>query len=586
MMLKNIASILRRKLRTLPGPIKELARLVVYPRRQSRYLADWIQFKKDTAWLVKALRTRMGEWRGEVLIHSTHAFVPSLKEELVYAAILAWYGYRPVFLTTRGATHERYLRLFNTFRVVYWEDFLAPPGEADLTLAATLVTPMRQLEDLVSLEHDGIDVGRHALSWLMRITRTGTLDLESHKNRLIEHVAHSLCAARAARAVLAKESATAILMNERGYTPFGEFFDVALQQGRRVVQYIGSHQDNARVFKAYSRDTRTEHPYALSSGSWCQALDQPFGEDDIQRLLSYWEQCYATRTWFNFQRLQHLAKMQSRGEIVSQLGLDPGKKTSIVFAHIFWDATFFYGENLYLDYQRWFVETIRMANKNTAVNWLIKLHPVNVWRLEADGVSNERYSEIVALEQAGIELAPHVHLLLPDTNISTWSLFQLGDYCVTVRGTVGIEMAAQGKRVITAGSGHYSNRGFTTTPRTIAEYEEMILNIEKLPPASVDERRHALRYAYWQLWKKPFNFGTFSIEYSSDRNVFHPLNGRPNFLETNADKFFENGAAQYWTTWVTSSVESDCIFDQRLVSSEDTVPPAQPLAGHPGVLIG
>lgn len=153
-------------------------------------------------------------------------------------------------------------------------------------------------------------------------------------------------------------------------------------------------------------------------------------------------------------------------------------------------------------------------------------------------------------------------------------------------GPAGLEMAALGKRVITAGSGHYSNRSFTTTPRTIAEYEEMILNIEKLPPANDDERRRALRYAYWLLWKKPFNFGTFSIEYSSDRNVFHPLNGRPKFMETNADKFFENKAAKYWTAWVTADVESDCILDQGPVSSEGPAPPARPLAGHLGVQIG
>lgn len=560
--MKNIISWLRSKLRTLPRPVKELARLVVYPRRQSRYLADWIRFKKDTAWLVGALHAKKGNWQGEVLIHSMHAYIPSLKDELLYAAMLAWQGYRPVFLTIRGDMHERYLQLFSMFRIVYWEDYYLDPGKQDVKLAAELIRPVRRLEDLVALEHAGISIGRHALSWYMRITRTGTLDLENHKDQLIVHVARSLAAARAAAAVLAKEGATAILMNERGYTPFGEFFDVALQQGRRVVQYIGSHQDDARVFKAYTWDTRTDHPYALSSGSWSQALNQSFSEDDIQRLLDYWEQCYATRAWFNFQRLQHLARMQTREEIVSRIGLDPGKKTAIVFAHIFWDATFFYGENLYLDYQRWFVETIRLANQNTAVNWLVKLHPVNVWRLEADGASNERYSELVALEEAGIELASHVHLLLPDTNISTWSLFQLGDYCVTVRGTVGIEMAALGKRVITAGHGHYSNRGFTTTPGTISEYEGMILNIEKLPPTNDDERSRALRYAYWLLWKKPFKFGTFKVEYNGGKNVFHPLNGCPQLLVTSPDKFFETRAAKYWVSWLTSRSEPDCILSE------------------------
>jgi hypothetical protein len=581
-LMKTVISRLKSKLRSLPEPLRELLRLVAYPRRQARYLWDWLVFKKDATWIINALRARKKEWRGEVLIHSTHGFIPSLKEELIYGAMLAWHGYRPVFLTTRNLTHERYLRLFDMFRIVYWEDFHPNPDENERRLAAELVGSVRRAEDLVALEHGSIAVGRHALSWFMRTTRTGTLNLDEHRPQLIEHVAHSLSAARAARALLDKESAGSVLMNERGYTPFGEFFDVALERGRRVVQHISAHQDNTRIFKAYTADRRTDHPSSLSDKSWQRALSDSFGEEEIDRLLVHWRDCYASRTWFNFQRLQHLTRLQTREEIFAQLNLDPAKKTAIVFAHIFWDATFFYGENLYFDYQTWFVETIRLANKNTQVNWVIKLHPVNVWRLEADGAVNERYSELVALDEAGIKLSPHVRLLLPDTHISTWSLFEAGDYGVTVRGTVGIEMAALGKRVITAGGGHYSARHFTTTPKSIEEYAGMILNIDKLPPAGAKERDRALRYAYWLLWKKSFRFGTFTIKYSSAKNVFHPLNGRPVFLVTNPALFFEAAAAKYWASWLTSSQEADCIFEEHSIPAPVNMKPLEARVAHSG----
>ncbi|HYA39348.1 MAG TPA: hypothetical protein VEI74_13860 [Candidatus Methylomirabilis sp.] len=530
---------------------------------------DWIRFRREAAWLFEAVQERAGSWRGEVLIHSTHGFIPALKEELIYGAMLAWQGYRPVFLITRNPTTARYLRLLTVSRVVYWDDYDIGPSEADRRAAVGLVDTVRCPEDLVSLEHEGVAVGRHALSWFMRTTRSGTVHLERHRTALIEHIAQSLSAARGARAVLNRENAAVVLMIERGYTPFGEFFDLALQRGRRVVQYVASHQDDAKVYKAYSLDTRTDHPYSLSPESWTRALRQPFGEHETQRLLKHWEGCYASRTWFNFQRLQHLTRMFSREEIAERLGLDASKKTAIIFAHIFWDATFFYGDNLYFDYQRWFVETIKLANSNPSVNWVIKLHPVNVWRLEADGVVNARYSELVALEEAGITLAPHLRLLLPDTEISTWSLFQIGDYCVTVRGTVGIEMAALGKRVVTAGSGHYSSRGFTTSPTTIAEYENILLGIEKLPPASAEEKERAVRYAYWLLWEKPYRFGTFKLEYCKDKNVFHPLNGRPRIMATNREEIFDAPTTQYWVRWLTESQAADCIYgaDEGEVSS-------------------
>ena len=43
----------------------------------------------------------------------------------------------------------------------------------------------------------------------------------------------------------------------------------------------------------------------------------------------------------------------------------------------------FYGSDLFDDQEEWFVETVRAACENDRVNWIIKLHPANVWKLQA-----------------------------------------------------------------------------------------------------------------------------------------------------------------------------------------------------------
>jgi hypothetical protein len=51
-------------------------------------------------------------------------------------------------------------------------------------------------------------------------------------------------------------------------------------------------------------------------------------------------------------------------------------------------------------------------------------------------------------------------VLLPDTKISTLSLYRFADYGVTVRGTPGLEIACFGKPAFTAGTGTYAGLGF------------------------------------------------------------------------------------------------------------------------------
>ena len=70
-----------------------------------------------------------------------------------------------------------------------------------------------------------------------------------------------------------------------------------------------------------------------------------------------------TLTWRN----QEWTRARTAGEIRTELGLDPGKRTAVVFAHVLWDANMFFGEDLFADQEQWFVETVRAACANDRV---------------------------------------------------------------------------------------------------------------------------------------------------------------------------------------------------------------------------
>jgi Capsule polysaccharide biosynthesis protein len=128
----------------------------------------------------------------------------------------------------------------------------------------------------------------------------------------------------------------------------------------------------------------------------------------------------------------------------------------------------------------------------------------------------ERPQELEVIDSAIGNLPPHVKLVYPETELSTYSLFEIADYAVTVRGTVGIESALFGIPVVTAGTGRYSGRGFTLDSSTRHEYLERLAALETYPRLSAEQTELAERFAYGALLCCPLTLSSLSLEYERD----------------------------------------------------------------------
>jgi hypothetical protein len=132
----------------------------------------------------------------------------------------------------------------------------------------------------------------------------------------------------------------------------------------------------------------------------------------------------------------------------------------------------------------------------------------------------ERYdgepAELVAIRNRVGPCPPHVTVIGADTDINTYSLFPLMDYCLTVRGTIGIEAASLGIRVLTAGTGRYDHRGFTTDSDTREQYLGRIASLHTLPAMTAAERELAERFAFGAFILRPLAFTSISIEHEKD----------------------------------------------------------------------
>ena len=90
-------------------------------------------------------------------------------------------------------------------------------------------------------------------------------------------------------------------------------------------------------------------------------------------------------------------------------------------------------------------------------------------------------------------------------NISSHNLTFICDNVVTLRGTIGLEFACQGKYSITAGIATYSNLGFSFQPKNKYQYFSYLKNITHVSKLNSQQILKAKKVLYFFENKKQHN---------------------------------------------------------------------------------
>jgi hypothetical protein len=427
-------------------------------------------------------------------------------------------GFRVVVLAPSaiGASGQFY-RQIGADDVIGVEDVERPIRQRTIDEMLRGVTTQEQL---VGLAYEGTPCGKFITSTLMRRSRQGSIDPTDPKisNLLRAATEASLRAVAVARRVVERVRPTLVCFYDRGYTPDGELFEVALASGAHAVTVNAAHRGGLIMCKRYGPENRDRHFAAPSAALWKQLSAMPWDDGRWQELRSEIEESYRSGSWYDEVGTQFNKKMRDRNDIFTSLGLDPNKKVAVIFPHLFWDATFFWGEDIFSDYKDWFCQTIKAAAANDRLNWIIKIHPASLTKDVRDGYRGES-SEVIAIRETLGSLPEHIKLIAPDSESSTFSLFDVMDYCLTVRGTIGIEAAAFGVSVLTAGTGRYDRYGFTIDSRSREEYLDRLAKLEDVPRPTRSQIDPARRYAYGLFLLRPLKLDSVRFQYLRDASA-------------------------------------------------------------------
>lgn len=491
------------------GSISEWTRFLSDAAERERWHAirqDYIACREQFQRLSQAAPT--GDPEKIAWIVSSFATIWGFKMDGVVSLAVRLRDFRPVGVHLGSESwSRRYHQLFGIRHFLNFERFLAVDSiTRGVPEIHDFVRSRPRVSDLLELTYRDVDVGRIALSNVLNRHKFAKFDLTQPETLAeleaeLVKIQHNVVGAE--RMVAQRRPAVALLL-EKGLSPAAEIFGVCVSRGIPVVQYVGSQQMNSYVLKRYRYDNRHQHPFSLDEQTWEQVKGIPWGPEREAELMRELEESYRQGTWFNRKFVHEGKRIKSAGEVRKELGLDPAKKTAVIFSHVLWDATFFYGRGLFDNYETWLLETVRAACANPRINWVVKLHPDLVWKLKYEGYTGE-LRDIIALRSAVGRLPEHIKLVPPETDISTFSFFDITDYCVTVRGTIGIEMACHGIPVLTAGTGRYSGLGFTIDSSSSGEYLERLGRIETIPPMVPGDIELARRFACalfkWRLWE-------------------------------------------------------------------------------------
>jgi hypothetical protein len=550
---------MRKALSRVPvlGPaVIDLARTLRDPATERAVQADLAETQRAVAWLREAaVEPPTGARR--LLILSLSDMVYQLKLEAMLGTALKLQGWRPIVLTN-SRTNTRALRYFRAFGVtdfVYLEDF-APTAAEQARCAAeaeALLAGDLDFQSVKAWSFAGSWIGPQILSTVSRAQHQGAPDPRDPVTRgeIAALLPALLLRVLIASRVVVGTRAELGLVIEANYALNGPLVDGLIAHGVAVIQVTQPWRDDALIFKRLTAQTRRIHPSSISPETFESIKQLPWGAAQERALDAIFNDRYSGK-WFLQARNQPNAHQADAAEIRQSLVLDPAKKTATVFSHVLWDANLFYGEDLFEDYGEWFAETVRAAAANPHLNWLIKLHPANLWKRARDRAEGE-FSELRLIRERVGMLPPHVKLLFPDNDISSLSLFLFTDYGITVRGTSGMELPCFGKPTLTAGTGRYSGLGFTIDSRSAGEYLDRLARLQDVPPMTEEQTNRARRHAHAAFLLRPWRMTSFRSIFDYRKKGAHALDHNVVCNVGSLSEARRNGDLARWATWAATT---------------------------------
>jgi hypothetical protein len=355
-------------------------------------------------------------------------------------------------------------------------------------------------EDLPGARYGDWDVSAWVLGSVHSHLRASTLDYDDPRvERVVRSYLYSgLVACFALDRLLADHQPDVFITFNGRQSSTRVALELARARGiRTLVHERGARNETLGLYENVSCSDLAQFPRY-----WEHWGDVPLTPEEADRISGH---LLEREHGVNMNSLGFNVAPQDPARIAGVLGLDPDRPTWVLFTSSDDEVVFETDwAGVFPSQLAWIDRTLEYVARHPEVQLVIRVHP-NIGGKRSLGQNQGQVEEMLALRE---RLPANAQLVMPDDEISSYSLMELACVGLIYHSTVGLEMACKGKAVVAAAGSHVTGLPFVHDVDAPESYDGLLDTLRELPPGAVSEqtRRLAHRMAYGVWFRIPIDF--------------------------------------------------------------------------------
>ena len=195
-------------------------------------------------------------------------------------------------------------------------------------------------------------------------------------------------------------------------------------------------------------------------------------------------------------------RIDDKNKIISMLGIDQKKKIISCYPNVFWDSTHMGLKGVSDNLSSWLSDMVNYAASNSEIELIIRTHP---GELKVPTILQSKYTLADTLMSQFERMPNNVHLIEPDSNLSSYAIAEFSDANLVWNGTIGLEFVLRGIKPFVVADAYYSSKGFTNDFLDFDELKYSLNTIQNPQTVSKEERRLAEIFSYHIRFNRKFN---------------------------------------------------------------------------------
>lgn len=199
-----------------------------------------------------------------------------------------------------------------------------------------------------------------------------------------------------------------------------------------------------------------------------------------------------------------------RKSLIEGLGLREDRRLTLLLTNLTWDTAALNKSVFFKDMIDWITATIDHYMDRPEEQLVVRTHP-GEGHLADFARGRERVSDILHARYP--KLPSNILIVSGAEEYNSHALCELASAIVVLTTTVGLEMAARGRRVLSVGDSHYRGKGFTVDVETEEEYFRWLDGDELHGQRDIPEdwQQLAVKYAYYYLVRMGVHLDEFNL---------------------------------------------------------------------------